>query len=201
MQRIVFILTLFIAVSANATTKQNVRTKLRELRLDLQDSTATQNELAEVLDLLNEAQDILITGQATPVDFTDCYNYLYPLYDRTLSSSQASTKASRACRSIYDMDVLEYSIEKFDRGLSTGNAVDKAVLYNNRQTKGKLPIIEFAFEKYDRGFSSMNAIEKALKGAATVKRDALSCLKLIFPQHDRTTSAPNAMDKTFADCK
>jgi hypothetical protein len=203
MQRIVCIATtaLLVSSSAIATTKQTVRTKLRELRIDLQDTDANSRELTDVLELLNEAQDILVTGSASPVDFTDCYNYLYPLYDRSYSSSQASSKASSACRSIYDMDVLEYAVEKFDRSLSTGNAVDKAVTYNTRDIRGKFPIVEFAYEKYDRGYSNMNAIERALKGAATVKKDALACLQMIFPKHDRTTSSTNAMDKTFRDCQ
>ena len=202
MQRIVWTITiLLLSADAVATTKQTIRTKLREIHFDLQNTDAGTQELSGVLKLLNEAQDILITGSASTVDFRYCYNFLYPLYDKNYSSSQASTKASTSCRLVQDMDVLEYSFDKFDKSLSTSNAIDKAVMYNQSDIRGKLAIIEFAFEKYDRGYSSLTSIERALKGAALVRKDALSCLRIIFPQHDRTNSSVNAMDKTFQDCK
>lgn len=198
---ILLLSSLFCTANALVATKQNISSLLRELRLDLKDSQANSDQLDEVYLLLEEAQDILVNGQASPVDFTTCYNYLFPLYDRNTSSSQASSKATKACREVHDMDVLEFSFEQFDRNLSTANAIDQAVSYNTRSIRGKLAIVEFAYEKYDRGLSSMSAIEKALKGAQAIGKDALACLQLIFPQHDRTTSSMHAMDKTFADCQ
>lgn len=200
MKAILTLAAITISLQATAATKQHVNNKIRDLRFDLRDSQATSQELDQVVELIEEAQDILM-GYGDSVDFQTCFNYVFPQYDRSTSSSTATTKATNACRKVVDLDVLEYSFNQYDRSASSMSAMDKAVQKNTRAIKGKLDIIKFAHSKYDRSMSSSSAMDRALTGAGSVRKDALSCLQLVYPKHDRSTSSSNAMDKSFQDCR
>lgn len=155
-------------------------------------------KLHEVIDLLTE-EGGGSSGSST-TSFEVCYEFAFKKYYASLSSAAAADKATVACKSGSDLDVLQFLYEKHYSSVNSEAAMDLAVAGSPRKLKGKLEIVKYMFEKYYSSMNSTTAATKASEGAQKVRKDGLSCLQKLYPTYYSSLNSAAAMDKAVLGC-
>lgn len=199
-------LVLVLALSANvfaASSKSNKIKSLGYAVANLADTTSASSEeldeaealLKQVISLLNQEDD-----ETSNSPYEACYDFSYAKYYQSLSSASATEKATQACKTVGDIEVLKFLYEKNYQSLSAVSAMDKSVQEADHKTKGKLEMIKFMYESYYQSLSATSAATKASQGAKQLKRNSLGCLKKAYDGFYQSLSAVSAMDKAIEAC-
>ena len=193
--------------AAYAQDRRLVKQQIQDLSIrierDAPYSEADLRDLREAKTLLREALALVNNrGGGNSQVYKLCVNYAFEKYKRSMSQSQALTRAQKNCKTVADMKVLEFLYEKHYRGTTSSAAMDLATTQADRKTEGRLNLIEFAYEKHYRGTTSSAAATKAVKNIASLRRNrgTLACFEQYYPIHYRSNTSSRAMDLTVQSC-
>lgn len=209
MKNLIIIAGLLLSANLFAQTRGDILRSIRDLSYQVENETyntqANQRELQEARRLMQQALDKL-TDLGGGDTFLECRTFVFPILDRTMTPSDALNEAIRLCRNVEAVEEMKYLYSKYDRGLTSRDAITRAARVATGQLIGKLDLLRFAYEKYDRQLTARDAADRAVQGVSSIPytrspNRVLNCFQSSFPIYDRTMPAASAMDETIKACR
>ncbi len=194
-----FLSTAALAQHRPSDVRQEIKGLSNRIYREADRSLATQEQLLKAKDHLNKAW-LLLKDAEPSHDFTQCFNFAYTGYSRSLNSAAATDKAQAICKTFKDFAVLNAAYTYASRSLNSAAAMDMAASYAGPQSEGKVDLFNYMAEGYSRSLNSAAATQKSGENIAKLKLESLDCLKLLYPRYAQSLNSAAAMDKAVESC-
>lgn len=205
MKSILMGLALTVVVSTASATQADINTIIglaEQIKIAALNTKASDSSLKAIIKNLQANLNTLNTGTGGgPVFNTECYKFAYDKYYTSMSSANATTSATAACKKVQDVSVLKFLYDKYYTSLSAASAIDEASKRSGYEIQDKLDMVKFAFDKNYSSLSSSNAATRAYDQISLVSVGNLGCLQSLFPSYYTSMSSLNAMDATAKACQ